>query len=641
MAFCQHCGFSTNGSFNGDRNCRENGKSHKFVSFTRPANTYVDRSKSASTQSAPSPSSPANLASAISGIVSKPMESSLPSPADLASAVSEIVSKHMDRRFQNILAKLQEPKNLLPPETVGAQLFASIRERGRNLQFRMEGFPVLTPEQARAVPKHAEHELVAYMISYLEKIFAGCAVVISDNYWLYTGLGCLPEKPDLFICPKSHYTASSGEKPPACRYGTIKDRRLYDAVILVETCLACDYHAFGQLSALLEHLGDKQPDRIMHGMLLSPYEFCLYSQVRQVPFKFMGGNLTDPGSFNAIQEFFKDILDEWRSIDQLCSKLNVIPADPRVVPGLRTGYLGSGAFGRAIVVLPNSPLVSAVSSSSSEFSCESSSSSASQPPTLLAMKIVKDILGIGENINSCREEYLRMKMYHDMCKSKCQCDLIAAPVSTFEELSDELCGYVMHPVGSFACTAQRLRQRNAVPNLHDVLLALYKLHTHDPPMYHGDARLANLIWCPDSSNKLVWIDLRTSVFSSEASSMNFSIDMLTLVDSIVPHLEDAESDILIDKYAQRPSLQTLYCLENYLRRWIRPEDGLDIELEQKQEKEEEEEEDLHKRRAGGAYPALKRVKVDHTHTVQPVEQEGLTDGGDSAGAGVEVMPSSV
>jgi tRNA A-37 threonylcarbamoyl transferase component Bud32 len=98
-------------------------------------------------------------------------------------------------------------------------------------------------------------------------------------------------------------------------------------------------------------------------------------------------------------------------------------------------------------------------------------------------------------------------------------------------------------------------------------MSLHTLHTHRPnPIFHGDARLPNLIVV---DGRLVWIDLMRCSNRVKDSNYRFSFDMHTLVHSLFPSVntyDDQALRNLIDSYSANPSPSSIEALEKYLLR---------------------------------------------------------------------------
>lgn len=424
-----------------------------------------------------------------------------------------------------------------------------ISSRNLEIGFDRVGDAVLNDDQYGSLQSiFDEHDLIVELTEHLEGIFRGFAVVNSEVYpWLVTGI-CHPKmKPDLFVCPISFYTKhrpNSGKKfyPEKYRYGTVEDTRLYGGVVVLDCKLTWSNKAFGELCTHLAHLGQGlQNNTTTSGMLLTKTGFALLEQLRGVPLRYLTGNWNEPGSLQAIRSFFEPTLGPFREIDNLCHSLGVVALDPQSCGSDDCGFLGQGAFGRVIRVL-----------------LESTPPAQARKRDVFAMKIMENTT---LNWTQLEEEYSRLKRH----SVSCGCTLIARAVSEFRYTSN-LCGFLIQPVGAVTCTRDMIFAKHD-PSLKQVLLALYRLHKHPPPIFHGDARLPNLIM---NDTTLTWIDLRDFRMMEggpETWVHNFAYDMTSLVTSLCPSL--VKSDVgnlrqLITSYSEGPTEGTLDALGDYL-----------------------------------------------------------------------------
>ena len=120
-----------------------------------------------------------------------------------------------------------------------------------------------------------------------------------------------------------------------------------------DTKLLCTPAAFGELYIHLEHLGNKLSTPTS-GMVFGRTEFWLYEQSKGDLIWFLSGEWREHGTVQAIQNFFDDTLQNFRKVDILCQALNVAPLDPRTFGSFGTGFLGHGAFGLVVRVIPRS-----------------------------------------------------------------------------------------------------------------------------------------------------------------------------------------------------------------------------------------------------------------------------------------------
>ncbi len=199
---------------------------------------------------------------------------------------------------------------------------------------------------------------------------------------------------------------------------------MYDAVVLLDCKLSCTAGAFGELCNHLEHLGNKLsiPTK---GMLFSSSEFWLYEQRKGIPLRFMKGNWDDMGSFTAISSFFEDVLGLYRDISLLCKFAGMHEMDPQIDGSCASGFLGQGAFGRAIRVLPMDTIATG-----------------SDNPAAMKFVVQTD-----ENFTKLSNEFIRLRDH----QNSCTCDLVVTVTSDFLT-TERLCGFIMCPVGYQTCS---------------------------------------------------------------------------------------------------------------------------------------------------------------------------------------------
>jgi tRNA A-37 threonylcarbamoyl transferase component Bud32 len=173
----------------------------------------------------------------------------------------------------------------------------------------------------------------------------------------------------------------------------------------------------------------------------------------------------------------------------------------------------------------------------------------------LALKFVPNI---PDSVVQLEEEH-RILLDH---ASGCGCSLIASVSPTFA-ITEESCGFLLNEVGT-TCSRE-LIFKTKKPTLNEVLMSLHALHTHRPnPIFHGDARLPNLIVVDD---RLVWIDLMRCSNREKDSDYRFSADMHTLVQSLFPSMKTRDDQTLrqlIDSYSANRSPLSITELEEYL-----------------------------------------------------------------------------
>ena len=131
----------------------------------------------------------------------------------------------------------------------------------------------------------------------------------------------------------------------------------------------------------------------------------------------------------------------------------------------------------------------------------------------------------------------------------------------------QLCGYMMSPVGSTTCSREMISKTHL--SLNQVLMSLYSLHSHVPPIVHGDPRVPNLIV---TENGLTWIDLMRAKICewSTTSASLFAIDMNILVESLFPFHNTRKDEGLneaISLYCKDPSPILINNIEVYLKQF--------------------------------------------------------------------------
>jgi aminoglycoside phosphotransferase len=138
------------------------------------------------------------------------------------------------------------------------------------------------------------------------------------------------------------------------------------------------------------------------------------------------------------------------------------------------------------------------------------------------------------------KEYRQLKKHCDGCT----CSVLVTPQCSNISCSTQLCGYLMAPVGDHHVS--RSYATSSVEALRKVLRRLLDLHTHEPPIIHGDARLPNLLQLGET---LFWVDMLDSYGADVADEYSKTNDMRTLISSILhPVSVPADIDILVRRY---------------------------------------------------------------------------------------------
>ena len=387
------------------------------------------------------------------------------------------------------------------PSALATKMIATLDSNtDRDVSVGTLGEAVLDPVQAgdlKAIT--VELECVRFMTPHFWELFGDAVVVNSEEFpWLLTsGKG---QKPDLFVAPKWAYTnkklgdsvAERGQSDPDFRFGGVYDPRLFDSIYLLDCKLNCNNSALGELIIHLQHLNAKLPPHsTVRGMLFSTSQFMLVKMVGQELIERITGNWTEPGSKACITEFF--IRLPWFGVDEICAQFKVevdeLPEDKS------TAFLGAGSFGRVLRV-----------------------HHVDNVTEKLALKV-----SLIENVH-------RLAAEHELLRTHargCTCTLLVRPeLEVFK--TSHLCGFMMSPVGTGSL------QRNTLTdeNLQLAVNALLSLHSHDPVVIHGDARLANLIILEEGG--LSWVDLTGgSRCSSANKSFGIKHDIDTFIGSVL------------------------------------------------------------------------------------------------------------
>ena len=244
----------------------------------------------------------------------------------------------------------------------------------------------------------------------------------------------------------------------------------------------------------------------------------------------------DSDSVRLIREFLATP-SPWCTADELLSGSEWRVADPHRIPSLSTAFLGQGGYGRVIKV---------------------------------ASSIVPDQEIVDEHYGALKmvpkEKMVHLVDEYDVLSKHsqdCDCSLICRPVSDVLD-SSLLCGFVQTPVGLNSLTRGSVTKTNNVLAL--IGEALVSLHNHNPPIYHGDARIQNLVITVDKSG-LFWIDLRTAkLLEGHHMSVLRRFDVRTLIDSIVDGAIQLPSVVTaIDAYCSDPTQALMDALMEQVR----------------------------------------------------------------------------
>jgi tRNA A-37 threonylcarbamoyl transferase component Bud32 len=371
-----------------------------------------------------------------------------------------------------------------------------------------------------------EKDFVLFLMSILSRVFKTRVIVNSENFaWLPVSQEHrkLDLKPDLLLLHAAFYrihrgTSSGRDASDTKRCGSPADESLFPFTIVFEAKIPDNKNKlptngnFGEAIKYGVYMRRDKLGRDVFGqararvLLVTPSEFWLIEigMNEQVLSRTIW-KWDLPGSLPALQTFCST---DDLGLDKICALANVQIADPYIFKSIDSAYLGTGGTGRAFAVLQ---------------------SQTGQDPSKLrkkdlhALKVVKV-----ENLAYLQFELAILKDHSDTCK----CDAIVAPTSEII-LSETHAAFTMQPVGR-AVTIQDLIDNPTL--VKDAFEALRRLHTHNPPIYHSDPRLPNLLIF---ERKLVWIDLRQSEFLNwtRTSKFHFTVDVNILMKSILSREE--------------------------------------------------------------------------------------------------------
>jgi hypothetical protein len=363
---------------------------------------------------------------------------------------------------------------------------------------------VLTEEQSSdLIDLDMEWSCVRFMTPHFTALFGDEVVVVNSEEfgWLETGAG--KQKPDLFVTHKWVYdrrkltdVVYARRHSAGFRFGGICDTRLYDSVFILDCKKNCTNEAIGELIIHLQHVSYHLPSHsVVRGMLFSCSAFMLLKMQGLELIERVTGKWTTPGSKAYISEFFRPL--PWVGVEQICSKLNVeVDESPEVNMPAPAAFLGAGTFGRVIRVRQV----------------------VEGGGNLFALKV-----SLSKNASELEIELGRLQLHANTCG----CNILVRPESLHVlRTTYGLCGYMMSPVGKPLGRREDLTNEN----LESAVQALYGLHTHNPPIVHGDARLSNLIVLLDGG--LTWVDLSHSQWGLPDIKFGLKKDISTFMGSV-------------------------------------------------------------------------------------------------------------
>ena len=371
------------------------------------------------------------------------------------------------------LESMRQPTPTPTPATVASlALQHFLGERKNEFLADATKLSFFTPEEQKVLDEcKTEGDVVALVKNKLDLIFKDYIVVNSEKYpWLETQGAKL--KPDLFIVPHVGCYEKRGSES-GVRNGVLADWRLRDDVFAVEAKQESIRPGLGQAIIYNQHM----TPFAKRGFVITKSSFACFESAGVALTRYGEGKWVDGGSADFVKNFFK-FEQGWANVPQMCVKLGVRLADP-LIDTTSTAFLGAGAFGRVFAVVREAEPTSA----------------SKDDVTFEALKVVlkEEAVGLIRQVGA-------LAKHHGECKD---CDILVRPTSGVQQV-DGLFGYTMTPVGS------SLARSNITTEAHiaEVFGHLFKLHD-EHGLYHGDARLANIIRLP--SGKLMWIDLRDAI----------------------------------------------------------------------------------------------------------------------------------
>lgn len=414
------------------------------------------------------------------------------------------------------------------PATIGEKAVESLAGTGRDVQYSAVGglSSVLSDSEAVLVADiTTEHSLVNQLTPHLVKLFPDRCVINSEEHaWLET-TGA-PQKPDLFLATPGVYTKKESSRLPLSnlRYGVLSDSRLRDSVYIWDCKVTLTHVALGELLTHLEFLAlGIESDKSIRGMLFGKKHFWLIEVRNKILLQRITSEWTVPGTAQLLQTFFPKL--PWQKITSLCNELTVDMMDPQSFPSRDFAFMGAGGTARVFCVLPASN------------DGKAKSQSGRRVKDLLALKVV--VTETSECAMMAEHKFL---LNH---KAACECLLLARPESTEVKSVEGLSGYTMLPVGLTSVIRKNIEDSTVA--VSDVFTALLNLHTHPPPfgpIFHGDARLPNLI--KSQTGSLFWVDVmgaKSGNFPESASRAFVAADATTLAKSFFAQ-SDPRSSLL-------------------------------------------------------------------------------------------------
>jgi hypothetical protein len=224
------------------------------------------------------------------------------------------------------------------------------------------------------------------------------------------------------------------------------------------------------------------------GVLITCTDIWLYKTMDGIPHDLTKLRWDDPGSKDAVLSFFSD-----HPVPPLISVLRILLKELEVVL-TENSFLGAGTTGRAFRVRTHDGVE-------------------------MALKVVVDSVVGSVSLINLQSEYVKMVGVNNLSKH-----VAKIRVGSLIIIDGKGGGFLVEDVGENF-------EVKKIDRCIKVLESLVDLHRNN--VYHGDARLSNLLDKIPGSNLLKWIDFRLSVLGTNPSSSHFLDDASTLCESIM------------------------------------------------------------------------------------------------------------
>ena len=395
--------------------------------------------------------------------------------------------------------------------------------------------------------KSCENQFVYFITPFLKKILdkdGSCIVNSEEIPWLWTTGSS--QKPDLFLCPiwayKSafpDYKTERGQSTPSdFRFGKLTDRRLLDCVRVLDCKLRYSDTAMGELIIHLELL-QSSAEGVALGALFTVEGFYLVKLRGKVLIERKYCSWTTKGGGTYMYDYLNLKTCDWSAVGNICSQLEVDIVDPiNNIPHSSCAFVGAGGFGRVVQTQQKDTVVCCV-------------------------KVCQF-----QHADRMESEFNIIKKHTDACGCNLIVKSVGESITTYD---GRLCGFKMLPLGKY-CISREIVLGN-IQQLKKVLFAMFSLHTHDPPMTHGDARLANLIVSCDTAESLFWIDL-FDMKHTNSDHMKFAVhkDITTLLNSIQNDIcsQDGVDDAIV-RYSGDITERNLHTVVSVVSHYLYPQ----------------------------------------------------------------------